>query len=111
MPRRRSRSIQACGSCHNDVLDQDISRARFNIALSRLDAAEIALAIERIERSPDEPGAMPPQEARQLDPRAREELLEYLRDDPLAKEPDPRLEHAARAGMAGGANRRALDRH
>src|SRR5688500_11902370 len=29
--------VQACGSCHNDVLDQSISRARFNIDLGRMD--------------------------------------------------------------------------
>ena len=44
--------IQACGSCHNDVLDQTISRARFNIDLARLDRAELDLAIERIELRP-----------------------------------------------------------
>lgn len=99
--------IQACGSCHNDVLDQDISRARFNIDLWGLDAAEIAVAIARIELSPTDPGVMPPPEARQLDPSARARLLEYLRDDPLSKEPDPRLERAAELGMLGGG---AVDR-
>ena len=44
--------IQACGSCHNDVLDQTISRARFNIDLARLDRAAIERAIERIELPP-----------------------------------------------------------
>jgi len=99
--------IQACGSCHNDVLDQEISRARFNVNLWRRDPGEIAIAIDRLERSASEPGVMPPAEARQLDPQTRERLLEYLRDDPLSKEPDPRLEHAAEIGMNGGANRRA----
>jgi mono/diheme cytochrome c family protein len=99
--------IQACGSCHNDVLDQSLSRARFNIDLWKLDRSEIAQAIARIERAPDAPGVMPPPEARQLDPQARARLLDYLRADPLAREPDPRLQHAAALGMAGGADRRA----
>jgi hypothetical protein len=94
--------IQACGSCHNDVLDQSLSRARFNIAVSRLDRAELALAVERIERAPTEPGAMPPSDARQLDPSARARLLDYLRQDPSSLQADSRLERAAQLGMAGG---------
>jgi hypothetical protein len=95
--------IQACGSCHNDVLDQSVSRARFNIAVSRLAPAELALAVERIERPRTAPGAMPPPEARQLDPAARARLLDYLRQDPGALQADARLERAAQLGMAGGA--------
>jgi hypothetical protein len=95
--------IQACGSCHNDVLDQSLSRARFNIAVSRLDRAELALAVERIERAPTAPGAMPPPEARQLAPAARARLLDYLRQDPKSLQADSRLERAAQLGMAGGA--------
>jgi hypothetical protein len=94
--------IQACGSCHNDVLDQSISRARFNIDLARLDADEIARAAERIERPASMPGAMPPREARQLDDASRAKLLEFLRQ-PEAHAPEPRLQHAAELGMAGGA--------
>jgi hypothetical protein len=94
--------IQACGGCHNDVLDQQISRARFNIDLSRLEASELARAIERIELPSDEPGVMPPREARQLEPSVRASLLEYLRQ-PEAQQPDPRLAYAAEKGMAGGA--------
>jgi len=99
--------IQACGSCHNDVLDQEISRARFNIDLWKLDTAEIAIAIARIELEPGQPGVMPPPEARQLDPAARVRLLEYLRADPLASAPDRRLQDAASMGFAGGKDRRA----
>ena len=102
--------IQACGGCHNDVLDQEISRARFNVDLWRHDPAEIAVAIERLERSATDPGVMPPAEARQLDPRVRQTLLEYLRSDPLSGTPDPRLERAAELGMSGGANRRSMPR-
>jgi hypothetical protein len=87
--------VQACGNCHNDVLDQTISRAHFNIG--RMDAAERALAIERIERSG--PGVTPPLEARQLTPEARARLLAYLRSEA----DDPLLQYAAQRGMAGGA--------
>ena len=93
--------IQACASCHNDVLDQDLSRARFSVAVARLDRAELDLAIERISLPRDAPGAMPPPEARQLDPGVREPLIEYLRRDPGELD-DPILERAAQLGMAGG---------
>lgn len=99
--------IQACAGCHNDVLDQTISRARFNVDLWKLDRAELAVAIERIQRKPGSRGVMPPPEARQLDPEARARLLDYLERDPLAAEPDQRLQRAAAMGMSGGKNRRA----
>ena len=94
--------IQGCGSCHNDVLDQSISRADFNVNLWQLDGTAIERAIERIELPPEAEGAMPPPEARQLDLDGRSRLLDYLRKDPLAREPEPRLVHAAERGMAGG---------
>jgi hypothetical protein len=73
------------------------------VNLWQLDPAEIELAIERLERAPSEPGVMPPPEARQLDPGARDRLLDYLRSDPLAQQPDERLVRAAELGMTGGA--------
>lgn len=94
--------IQACGSCHNDALDQTISRARFSIALGRLSRAQLDLAIERIERPREAPGAMPPPESRQLAPEARDRLLEYLRGDLEREAIDPMLERAATLGMTGG---------
>jgi cytochrome c553 len=94
--------IQACGSCHNDVLDQNISRARFNIDLSKLDRAELDRAIERISLPADAEGVMPPVEARQLDPGTRERLLAYLRVREARRTPEPALQRAAQLGMAGG---------
>ena len=91
--------IQACGSCHNDVLDQSLSRARFNIDLSRLDRTELDTAIERIERPRTEPGCMPPPEARQLDPTVR--VLDYLRGDARDAGVVDALERASALGMAG----------
>jgi mono/diheme cytochrome c family protein len=95
--------IQACAGCHNDVLDQSISRARFNVDLSRMDRAELDAAIARIELNREVPGAMPPPEARQIDPGSRAALLDYLRSSAPHASPDPGLQHAARLGMAGGA--------
>ena len=102
--------IQACGACHNDVLDQSLSRARFNVAVSRLDRAELERAIERIQRLPNEPGAMPPPDARQLAGNAQARLLEYLRQDSRSADDDAALEHAAALGMAGG-GRTIIDEH
>jgi hypothetical protein len=95
--------VQACGSCHNDVLDQDISRARFSIDLARLDAAEIAIAIARIELPTATEGVMPPHDARQLPASAKAALLQYLREGKRTAEDDALLKSAAQLGMAGGA--------
>jgi hypothetical protein len=91
--------LQACGSCHNDVLDQQISRARFNIALSRMSRTELDLAIARIELDPDNEGAMPPKAMRQLDAEGKRRLLAYLRADVRSADDDALLESAAKAGM------------
>jgi hypothetical protein len=95
--------VQACGPCHNDVLDQSISRARFNVRLAGLPRSEIDAAIERISLAAGEPGAMPPKEARQIDAGVRERLVEFLRQDERSAHDDELLDHAARMGMAGGA--------
>ena len=92
--------IQACGSCHNDVLDQSLSRARFNVDLSRLDRAALDRAIARIELPPSAAGAMPPPEFRQLTAETRERVIAYLRQEPTPA--DERLVQAAAMGMAGG---------
>jgi hypothetical protein len=84
------------------VLDQSISRALFNVRVSRLSRLELDTAIERIQRPLGADGAMPPREVRQLDPSARERLVKYLRQDASALDPDGRLDHAAHVGMTGG---------
>jgi len=94
--------VQGCGPCHNDVLDQSISRARFTVALPRLDAAELEKAIERLVRAPGDAGVMPPPGARQLDSATRRRLVEYLRAGDFSPADAESLEHAAEAGMAGG---------
>ncbi|HKP55848.1 MAG TPA: c-type cytochrome [Polyangiales bacterium] len=94
--------IQACGPCHNDVLDQSLSRARFNIDVSRLGSAELDQAIERLSLDRDSPRAMPPRGARQLDDDSRQRLVEYLRTDARSGRSNTKLARAARLGMSGG---------
>jgi mono/diheme cytochrome c family protein len=93
--------VQACGSCHNDVLDQSLSRARFNIALGRIEPAERAVAIARLALPRGAAGAMPPADARQLDAAGLRALQQYLRQDVRAAEDDALLDYAAQRGMAG----------
>jgi cytochrome c553 len=97
--------IQACGSCHNDVLDQTISRARFSIDLARMSRAELDFAIARIELGAGTEGVMPPKEARQIAPEAVRPLVAYLRANVRTEEEDALLKRAAELGMAGGAGR------
>jgi mono/diheme cytochrome c family protein len=100
--------IQACASCHSDALDQTISRARFNVSVSRMERSELDAAIERIELPYGAEGAMPPREVRQLDPSARERLIEYLRKDPAELDADGSLETASQLGMTGGRALRSM---
>jgi mono/diheme cytochrome c family protein len=97
--------IQACGACHNDVLDQSVSRARFNIALATMDSAEIALAITRLNLDRSAPLAMPPVEARQLGSDERDRLLHYLSDGQFPASDAAELARAAALGMAGNVKR------
>lgn len=92
--------IQACAPCHNDVLNQELSRARFNVDLARMDDDELDLAIERLVLPRTAAGAMPPLHARAVPEPARARLIEYLRSQ--GRGGDPRLAHAAEMGMRGG---------
>ena len=93
--------IEACGSCHNDVLDQTLTRARFNVAVDRLSAAELAVAMDRVQRGVDTPGVMPPKGARQLDAGGRDRLVAYLERAEFPAADRALLERAAALGMAG----------
>jgi cytochrome c553 len=92
--------IQACGSCHNDMLDQSLSRARFNIALARMSQAELELAITRIELPEERSRAMPPRGTRQLDVEGKKRLIAYLKQRRRKAEDDALLDNAAALGMA-----------
>jgi cytochrome c553 len=86
--------VQACGACHNDVLDQTLSRARFSIALARMSRDELELAIERIQRAADDPGVMPPHGMRELDETARGQVADYLRASKRSPEDGSSRPHA-----------------
>lgn len=70
--------LQACGQCHNDRLDQTLSRARFNVDLSKLSRAQKDRAIARIQLPLDHGGVMPPARFRHLSDEAKAELVELL---------------------------------
>jgi hypothetical protein len=93
--------VQACGTCHNDVLDQSISRAKFNVDVSKLPAPEVEQAIQRLTLASDDPRIMPPAEARALTPDVRARLVDYLRAASYSEADRAFLSHAAAAGMAG----------
>jgi hypothetical protein len=92
--------IQVCGPCHNDALDQTLSRALFNISLSRMSRAELDTAISRLSQAPHTAGVMPPPETRQLDSAMRTRLIEYLRQTTRPSADDAMLDKAAKSGMA-----------
>lgn len=52
--------VEACAQCHNDRLDQTISRARFNVDIDRLTPEQKATAIERLLLPDDHLKKMPP---------------------------------------------------
>jgi hypothetical protein len=95
--------VQACGTCHNDVLDQSLSRALFNIDLARMSRDELDLAIARLKAEPGA-GVMPPPGERQLDPNARAQLIEYLERNVRSSDDDALLGRAARLGMIAGSD-------
>jgi hypothetical protein len=93
--------VQACGPCHNDVLDQTLSRARFSVDVTRLTRPEIEQALKRLQLDEDAPSAMPPADARRLTPPVRARLVEYLQQGEFSDADRSFLEHAATVGMAG----------
>jgi hypothetical protein len=92
--------VQACGACHNDVLDQSLSRARFNIDLAHLERAELDAAIDRLRLPRGVAGSMPPPGRRQVDPGALPALLDYLKANQRSSDDDALLQRAAQLGMA-----------
>jgi hypothetical protein len=72
--------VQACAQCHNDRLDQTISRAGFHVELSKLTRGQKDAAIARIQLPATDVRAMPPRRIRFLSDEARERLIERLRD-------------------------------
>jgi hypothetical protein len=71
--------LQACAQCHNDRLDQTLSRARFQVDLSKLGREEKDKAIARVRIPAGEPHSMPPPQFRRLSDEARERLIDLLK--------------------------------
>jgi hypothetical protein len=70
--------LQACAQCHNDRLDPTLSRARFQVDLSKIGREEKDKAIARLRIPAGEPHAMPPPQFRRLSDEARSRLIELL---------------------------------
>jgi hypothetical protein len=70
--------LQACGQCHNDRLDQTLSRARFNVDLSKMSREQKDRAISRVMLPLDHGGVMPPAAFRHLSDEAKAQLVELL---------------------------------
>jgi mono/diheme cytochrome c family protein len=70
--------LQACGQCHNDRLDQSLSRANFRADLEGMSRAAKDAAIARLKLPPSDPLAMPPALLRTLTQEARERAIEAL---------------------------------
>jgi mono/diheme cytochrome c family protein len=73
--------MQACSLCHNDRLDQSVSRARFRADLRGLSRAEKDRAIERLMLPANDVRAMPPARLRVLTPAARASAIAALRKE------------------------------
>jgi cytochrome c553 len=70
--------VNACAQCHNSHLNQTISRARFNVDLSRMSRAEKDLAIRRLKLPAHDARRMPPDRVRLLTPQEIELLIKEL---------------------------------
>jgi hypothetical protein len=68
----------ACGLCHNERLDQSLSRARFHTDLARLPSEARQAARERLALPAEDPLAMPPRRTHELSAAARARLVALL---------------------------------
>jgi hypothetical protein len=72
--------INACAQCHHSKLNQNISRAKFNVDLSKMSREEKNLAIERLKLPDNDKLKMPPvSRFRQLTADEIQKLEELLR--------------------------------
>ena len=70
--------VQACSQCHNERLDQALSRARFRPDLAAMTREEKDLAIARLMLPPQAAGAMPPPRLKLLTAQARARAIAAL---------------------------------
>ena len=71
--------VQACSQCHNDRLDQTVSRAKFSVNLSRMDCKEKQVAIDRLRLGKDEIKRMPPPRFRNLTDGEINKVADFLK--------------------------------
>jgi hypothetical protein len=71
--------LEACSMCHNERLDQSLSRARFRADLRGLTRAERARAIERLQLPATDLHGMPPARLRVLTAEARQRAIDALK--------------------------------
>lgn len=71
--------LEACSMCHNERLDQSLSRARFRADLQGLSRSEKDRAIERLQLPATDLQAMPPARLRVLTLEARQRAIDVLR--------------------------------
>jgi hypothetical protein len=71
--------MNACAQCHNSNLPQNISRAKFNVDLTKMSKEEKEIAIVRLGLSEKDPRRMPPERFRTLTPEEIKLLTEELR--------------------------------
>jgi mono/diheme cytochrome c family protein len=70
---------QACAQCHNSKLPQNISRARFDVDLSKMSREAKDKAIARLKLDEHDPLRMPPALFRSLTPEEIERAIEELK--------------------------------
>ncbi|MEJ2669315.1 MAG: hypothetical protein P8077_03340 [Gammaproteobacteria bacterium] len=78
--------VQACTQCHNQNLDQTISRAKLDVNLDLISIEEIQVAIERINLEEEHLRVMPPRRFRFLDAVERQTLTEFFKAAIQAKQ-------------------------
>lgn len=71
--------VQMCQMCHNSLLDQTLSRARFNVEqLGQMSRAEKDMAIMRLQLPVDDRRAMPPSRFHELSAAERQLVIDEL---------------------------------
>jgi hypothetical protein len=70
--------LEACSMCHNEHLDQSLSRALFRANLEGMSRAEKDRAIARLRLPSSDIHAMPPVRTRTLSAEARQRAIEAL---------------------------------
>lgn len=70
---------QACAQCHNGRLDQSVTRARFDVDLSKVKKDSLDEALKRLTLPEDDPKRMPPKRFRDLTDEEIKILSDYIK--------------------------------